>query len=267
MNKEELKELAATLNGIADGKAWEYLSTGDGDDFWTDPGSLDIGFCLFNCSGIRLKPWSLPPPPDGMKWHRDDWTEEMLPEGWRPLLRGEPRVLGDEFLFDKYERSSEWIDCSGPPVTLNSPDVNWCHHRTKRPLPQPDPYAELKAAHAAGKVIQHNRGNGSYPNWCDVPDPEFSDRVSTYRIKPEQQKVPFQPSDVLPFCVFRFKGFNDLLTPFCVKDERVYFFSDTSHCWGYEWLMRNAEINRSIPLTGKWNPEAWEFCYKLIDTP
>ena len=145
MNKEELKELAATLNGIADGKAWEFQG-------------LQENWYVGNLAGhnpqrlaadgwkIRLKPWSLPPPP-------------------------------------------------------------------------------------------------------------------------EQQKVPLEPSDVLPFCVFRLKGFNDLLTPFCVKDERVYFFSDTSHCWGYEWLMRNAEINRSIPLTGKWNPEAWEPCYKLIDTP
>jgi hypothetical protein len=255
MNKEELKELAATLNGIADGKAWESADSCYFSPVWEEYWSDDPISAIEKGYKIRLKPWSLPPPPDGMKWHRDDWTEEMLPEGYRPLLEGERIQSGDEGIASGVGFSLIRT-CVG-----NLPGFQ---ARTKRPLPQPDPYAELKAAHAAGKVIQFNPGDslGWRDQQCD-----FTAEPHCYRIKPEQQKVPLEPSDVLPFCVFRFKGFNDLLTPFCVKDERVYFFSDTSHCWGYEWLMRNAEINRSIPLTGKWNPEAWEPCYKLIDTP
>lgn len=44
--------------------------------------------------------WTLPEPPKGRAWHREDWTEEMLEGGWRPLLKGErsvPGLGGDEF--------------------------------------------------------------------------------------------------------------------------------------------------------------------------
>lgn len=40
--------------------------------------------------------WRLPDPPPGKNWHRDDWTEEMLPEGYRPLMDGELPESGDE---------------------------------------------------------------------------------------------------------------------------------------------------------------------------
>jgi len=53
------------------------------------------------------------------------------------------------------------------------------------PLPQPpvDPYAELKAAHAAGKVIQEDIGLG---DWSDLDDqkPFWNLHHSRYRIKP-----------------------------------------------------------------------------------
>jgi uncharacterized protein YodC (DUF2158 family) len=49
-----------------------------------------------------------------------------------------------------------------------------------------DPYAELKKAHAEGKVIQYNCASVGYePEWEDLPDPEFGDGPQSYRIKPE----------------------------------------------------------------------------------
>lgn len=64
----------------------------------------------------------------GEQWHRSDFTLEMLPEGYRPLLKGEVEQDGDEFFGPT---SREWID---------SPDarkvVDDRHHvRTTRPLP------------------------------------------------------------------------------------------------------------------------------------
>lgn len=71
--------------------------------------------------------WRLPDPPPGMQWHRTDWTEEMLPDGYRPLLleeTGECEVFcGDEW-FD-LTKSEEVIP------TLEDHD----HCRTRRPLP------------------------------------------------------------------------------------------------------------------------------------
>jgi len=56
--------------------------------------------------------------------------------------------------------------------------------RNKATWQLPDPYAELKAAHAAGKVIQFNPGDslGWRDQQCD-----FTAAPHCYRIKPEQQ--------------------------------------------------------------------------------
>lgn len=47
---------------------------------------------------------------------------------------------------------------------------------------QPDPYAELKKAHAEGKVLQgYIRGH-----WIDCPHPTWKYPLDTYRIKPDE---------------------------------------------------------------------------------
>ena len=259
MNKEELKELAAVLNGIADGRTWQRKHLGSWEDAHPADDPVDRIAAGYN---VHLKPWSLPPPPDGMQWHREDgWTEEMLDGGWRPHLLGDVDNGDDEFLI-----AGEWkkgyYGSSVPTVASDH------HRRTKAPLPQPDPYAELKAAHAAGKVIQH-RFPG-YLDWNDTSHPEFL-RSREYRIKPEQQKVPIGPSDAPPGSAFRFNGHSDdhyyLPTLAAGGSDGVYFTDTVSFRRDWNYLIDKAMVNRSIPLTGKWNPEAWEPCYKLIDTP
>ena len=78
--------------------------------------------------------WTLPTPPPGRSWHRDDWAAEMLPDGWRPLLAGEIVGIGDEAYF---EGSREWEKSSnyGHPM---SPHLMY---RTRRP---PPPAHEVK---------------------------------------------------------------------------------------------------------------------------
>lgn len=53
---------------------------------------------------------------------------------------------------------------------------------------KPDPYAELKAAHKAGKVIQTKVKLPGY-DWGDEPSPRF-DGTADYRVKPDAP--PFQ---------------------------------------------------------------------------
>ena len=57
-----------------------------------------------------------------------------------------------------------------------------------------DPYAELKAAHAAGKVIQYKSSSGVWsdvtPSWCVEP--------ARYRIKPEPKYRPWRTVDEVP---------------------------------------------------------------------
>lgn len=57
------------------------------------------------------------------------------------------------------------------------------------PEAKPDPYAELKKAHAEGKVIQ-GCING---HWIDCPHPTWKYPVNTYREKPDEKKtVPLE---------------------------------------------------------------------------
>ena len=60
---------------------------------------------------LRIKPWTLPCHLPGFRalepgeeWHRNDFTEDMLPEGWRPLMEGERFQPTDSILV-----SEEWV--------------------------------------------------------------------------------------------------------------------------------------------------------------
>ena len=57
-----------------------------------------------------------------------------------------------------------------------------------------DPYAELKEAHKAGKVIQYKSSSGVWsdvtPSWCVEP--------ARYRIKPEPKCRPWRTVDEVP---------------------------------------------------------------------
>lgn len=76
------------------------------------------------------------------------------------------------------------------------------------PSPKPDPYAELKKAHAEGKVIQTN----GYGDWLDLKDGSDMTRIPfrNLRIKPEPA---FQlPSPPPKETVLTGKGFTVRIT-------------------------------------------------------
>lgn len=76
---------------------------------------------------------------------------------------------------------------------------------------KPDPYAELKAAHAAGKVIQIAHHN--LPDvWVDFPFPEFSAPPEDYRIKPEPVIVPLDMTDLRATDEFKMKRGKTIYT-------------------------------------------------------
>lgn len=106
------------------GCPWIDFEEADLDDSpdWTAP---------IHC--YRIKPWTLPTPPEGREWHRADWTEDMLPAGWRPLLRGEVFIIGadgDEYQLSGLENAFHWQ--SHAP---DKSDQTRC--RTRRPPPTP----------------------------------------------------------------------------------------------------------------------------------
>lgn len=83
-----------------------------------------------------MPPWRLTrhlpgfrPLRDGEEWHRQDFSEDMLAGGRRPLLKEELIQVGDEYL-----QESQWI---GVWKAGNASSFYHWHTRTRRPLPGP----------------------------------------------------------------------------------------------------------------------------------
>ena len=81
----------------------------------------------------QLKPFTLPTPPPGMKWHREDgWTAEMLPPGKRPFFLGETSVKSNHDNPTDQVGGGKWAWgtlAKGEIATVDSK-----HLRTARPL-------------------------------------------------------------------------------------------------------------------------------------
>jgi hypothetical protein len=67
------------------------------------------------------------------QWHRTDFTPDMLPEGWRPLL-----LLNEEeqTVDEQVSRFGKWLRIPCPHGDVLPDDA---HLRTRRPLPPPPP--------------------------------------------------------------------------------------------------------------------------------
>jgi hypothetical protein len=181
---------------------------------WTTSGNVRLDALPSDVDLENAPTWKLPDPPPNQQWHRNDWTEEMLPAGYRPLLLGEAWIKGDEI---KRYSHPDWDvagkypnDALGQETTVKTAHCRTT--RTTRTIPQqPEQWAAEKAAFAAGETIQYR----SYinPTWVDTKEPLWFSREGhpfnpEYRIKPKQQKVPLEPCDVPPGSVIRDENNN-----------------------------------------------------------
>lgn len=256
-------------------------------------------------------------PPDNRPLHNpDNLTAEQVGVGYRLAVIGEELPKAYEYWY-----RGQWNAGGGRGVTV--PRYNekiTCRLHLSVPWPPaPDPYAELKKAHAAGKKIEFFDGC----EWNDVGSPSWICTPENYRIKPDEipwiewhggecplkdeeveewefkmrhghkqkcgqpslrrwehlavetdiiayrvpktrepkPKVPLGPEDVPPGSVVKAKTRTDswyLVTGVSAADLTL----SNGSVIIYAVLQRDFLINRSIPLTGKWNPDAWEPCEK-----
>jgi len=149
-----------------------------------------------------------------------------------------------------------------------------------------DPLAYIKAAHAAGQTIQRrvmlNRSlptgewTGEWSKWVDQVYPSFAVSPDVeWRIKPAPVMVPLGPEDVPPGSILRQRGSDD----FCadLDGEWVSIVNVDVNAGvtisaiidGKPFLvivpwnkLTSCEINRSLPLTGRWDKDAWQPCEK-----
>lgn len=193
--------------------------------------------------------WTMPVCPlPGRKWHRDDFTEADLPEGWRPLMESEMAEPGDEM----FGRTQKWGEAFAHGLNPAIPNALQSTYklRTRRPLPSADPYAELKAAHAAGKVIEVRPIIGE---WLTEPLPTWSFPVERYRIKPDPQ--PWSSPDDVPGPVCWISG-HDNDGPIAMMVVNIHTtgvtLAEGSAVYHYHWAIikgRNYSTDRKT-----WKP-------------
>ena len=223
----------------------------------------------------RIKPepaFQLPPCAPGMRWHREDgWKADDLPQGYRPLYRGEEVREGDEVchLFGSWgESGNAGADPANGlkyrttrPLTFNHAGKTWTWHKPGDPMPcdggrkayimyQDQQTALMATAATAGWARNENRPS-------DIIGWRYADETKT---------VPFDISDVPPCSVLSLHPprWFDI---YGVCKEGIYVLDDeplVETLWKWNYLAEKAQINRSIPLTGKWNPSSWEPCHKTI---
>lgn len=214
--------------------------------------------------------FQLPPPPPGMQWHRKDgWEEGDLPQGWRPLVVGEEEHDEDEF---GSRINNAWMPTpdSGKvvgayykvrtrrPLTFTHEGTTWTWHRPDDPMPCD---GEKKVACV---FVDHDVWDDGLPcahevNWGDDAGQGC---IIGWRYADEKKVVPLDKDDILPCSVITGKdggwvmvtGVGDDGVTVDARDEPVSF----------EELAEHARINRSIPSTGKWDPDAWEVCNKEV---
>lgn len=222
---------------------------------------------------IELPPFTLPTPPPGMKWHREDgWNDGDLPQGTRPFIEGEMPQKDDLCILDGRPKWTVavnwWSDAPASPqcryrttrpLLFTHEGHEWTWHRAGDPMPcngDKMVVALTEYGTATAKASQwqwgDDQGKGNIIGW----------RVLKWREK--KPKVPLGPEDVPPGSVF------------CVKDRMpgtwhgvlgvyastVQLDTNRNTYSFYELQQEEWLINRSIPMTGKWDANAWEACEK-----
>ena len=236
--KDKGKILAETIESIA-----------------TGIGACPVQRSLRQALAEYQRPWTLGQSVNGFtlgpgqQWHRQDgWTEEMLPDGYRPHILGEKNEGQDEYFYDGVWNKMG-LSQTG---TVKFDD----HIRTRRPLPPAVEWADEKQAFREGKKIEWQFSRTPFPEewhlchekdlwkddfnyrvkpidpyaelkkahaegktiqifmdkknaWEDLNHkPIWGDPVDTYRVKPSPVLVPLGPEDVPPGSAIRFDGWK-----------------------------------------------------------
>lgn len=265
----------------AEGKVIEFWNHFSQD--W-ESSSVSMAWC-YPPERYRIKPEStfqLPPPPPGMQWHRTDgWQEGDLPQGMRPLVLEEHSTnatqqrysrgwmrLSDSVIADPLEEPMR----TTTPLTFTHAGKTWTWHRPGDPMPC-DGLALVTTLLEDGEV----GGTGIRASRYDWVLRDDGEQIVGWRYADETKTVPLGPEDVPPGSVLsrledaRFDAdlpgeWSSVINTDARKGCLLSGFDARGNPFllleSWERLMKSSRINRSIPLTGKWNPDAWEPCEK-----
>lgn len=176
-------ELAAQI--LRTGHPWEINVCG----CWRKP-TLNHETSLWCVAqGFEIRP-ILATPPDGRKLHNPlGLTAEQVGVGYRLTLEEEMDENQHGDVEGWRELNPSWIGFNyfwTQEMTIRVPlSTPW-------PEAKPDPYTELKKAHAEGKVIQKEERHKGSGSWIACPHPIWILEPERYRIKP--WAMPESPS-------------------------------------------------------------------------
>jgi len=136
---------------------------------------------------------------------------------------------------------------------------------------------QIEQARIDGKPVEWQYYSQSDEAWIDSisgsPGGFVADKYEI-RLKPALKQVPLGPEDVPPGSVLNVKADDfGYRTPVLVAREGVVVASMraddensavNARTW-WELMAEGWQINTSIPLTGKWDPNAWTACFKTVE--
>jgi hypothetical protein len=225
------------------------------------------------CLKEEAPPFQLPPPPPGMEWHLEDgWEEGDLPQGYRPLVDGEFIQVGDE-VRNKNLYKSRFVKASSSvghkagesfpnqigrttrPLTFTHEGKQWTYHRPGDPMPC-DGERAIYHIDTEGRAYGPLKSSGLFESFgSDYPIP-----IIGWRYVETTKQVELGPEDVPPGSVIRPQYWDGppwmAVSKVCINDCLI---EGKAYTWE---MLKSWQINRSIPLTGKWDATAWEPCHK-----
>jgi uncharacterized protein YodC (DUF2158 family) len=194
----------------------------------------------------KAAPWTLPAPPPGRRWHREDWKPEWLEGGYRPLLDGEEIEAGDEYCpcgFGPWKPAAldSWAYCVG--VRVNSRAVRF---RTRRPLPAEASTEPEKAQSSeiaglcsdCGEAVTHRPGKpGEFDHEC--------------KAKPADDGPPWIPHDGGP-CLLKDEEVEEWEAKYSTGETvRFSHIKPSSGCW---WSIKEGYAHYTHYRVLKWKP-------------
>ncbi len=137
---------------------------------------------------------------------------------------------------------------------------------------------QIEQARIDGKPVEWQYHSDANYRWVDAiktaTPVTFLSCGYKIRLKPALKQVPLGPEDVLPGSVLRFPCsppgvFISICGNYC-DGVAITVVEDLHNTTQTEYLtFRDMQkgwlINSSIPLTGKWDPNAWTACCKTVE--
>lgn len=227
-------------------------------------------------------PFKLPPPPPGMRWHREDgWKEGDLPPGTRPLVEDEEiatldecRLVGEKEWSTSVNQDMGMASCclyrTTHPLAFTHAGKQWTWHRVGDPMPC-DGERKVHVFWVSDEKNDTSEIKDAAKNFNWSKDRPMEYLIIGWRYaepEPATREVELGPEDVPPGSVFRGNNWQGAWLKCWVGFTEIQpsgvVLSRASEVTTWETLMFSWQINRSHPLTGKWNPDAWEPCSKQV---